>query len=158
MLPRCGTMAALCRLCECLLRRKVSSLQLSSHSCHGPAVFDDLIDPATCKPLIQGKTITGFTTEAEVDMKILDTLKSWGNPLVEETAERMGAKCESMFQHLLTSAFARICGIIISMLLLTYRENRYKVGRSVGRLFCDGWPSCHRAEPAERGEDRRSCG
>ncbi|KAF2096502.1 class I glutamine amidotransferase-like protein [Rhizodiscina lignyota] len=60
--------------------------------CHGPAIFDNLIDHSTGKPLIQGKQITGFTTEAEYDMKIMDTLKSWGNPLVEETAESMGAK------------------------------------------------------------------
>ena len=113
-------MAALSRPCECLEDMTLSLTQLNGHSCHGPAVFDDLIDPATGKPLIQGKTITGFTTEAEVDMKILDTLKSWGNPLVEETAERMGAKCKLFFRYLLTSDFARLCDII--MLVLTNLE------------------------------------
>ncbi|KAK0634087.1 class I glutamine amidotransferase-like protein [Immersiella caudata] len=63
-----------------------------SSVCHGPAVFHDLIDPTTGEPLIKGKTITGFTTEAETVMNIQDELKSWKTPLVEETAEAMGAK------------------------------------------------------------------
>lgn len=65
-----------------------------SSVCHGPAVFHDLIDPATGEPLIKGKTITGFTTEAESVMKLDDELKSWKTPLVEETAAAMGATCE----------------------------------------------------------------
>ncbi|KAI1327084.1 class I glutamine amidotransferase-like protein [Xylariaceae sp. FL0255] len=59
--------------------------------CHGPAIFANLMDPLTNEPLIKGKTITGFTTEAEVTMGILDELRAWNKPLVEETAERLGA-------------------------------------------------------------------
>ncbi|KAK0654832.1 class I glutamine amidotransferase-like protein [Cercophora newfieldiana] len=62
-----------------------------SSVCHGPAVFHDLVDTATGEPLIKGKTITGFTTEAETVMHLQDELKSWKTPLVEETAEAMGA-------------------------------------------------------------------
>jgi len=65
-----------------------------SSVCHGPAVFQDLIDTATGEPLIKGKTLTGFTTEAETVMGIQDELASWKKPLVEETAEAMGATCE----------------------------------------------------------------
>jgi putative intracellular protease/amidase len=62
--------------------------------CHGPAIFANLIDPATKEHLIKGKRITGFTTEAERDMKIDETIKSWNVELVEELAERVGAKYE----------------------------------------------------------------
>jgi putative intracellular protease/amidase len=63
--------------------------------CHGPAIFTDLIDQATGEPLIKGKTITGFTTEAENTMGIMADLRSWGSDMVEEVAEKNGAKCES---------------------------------------------------------------
>ncbi|KAK3326814.1 IgE-binging protein [Apodospora peruviana] len=62
-----------------------------SSVCHGPAVFHNLIETATGLPLIKGKTITGFTTEAESVMHIADELKGWKTPLVEETAALMGA-------------------------------------------------------------------
>ena len=65
-----------------------------SSVCHGPAIFANVIDRKTGEPLIKGKRITGFTTEAEKDMKIYEELKSWGKPLVEELAERLGATCK----------------------------------------------------------------
>lgn len=65
-----------------------------SSVCHGPAIFANLVDPATKQPLIKGKRITGFTTEAEYDMKIYDELKSWNAELVEELAARLGAICK----------------------------------------------------------------
>ena len=65
-----------------------------SSVCHGPAIFADVIDPATNEPLIKGKRITGFTTEAEHDMKIYDELKSWNAELIDELAARLGAKCK----------------------------------------------------------------
>ncbi|KAH7304268.1 class I glutamine amidotransferase-like protein [Stachybotrys elegans] len=65
-----------------------------SSVCHGPAIFADLIDPTTNEPLIKGKKITGFTTEAEHTMKIMDELRSWKAELVEELAVRMGATYE----------------------------------------------------------------
>ena len=63
--------------------------------CHGPAIFANLIDPTTNEPLIKGKKITGFTTEAEYTLKIMDELRSWGNEMVEEVASRLGATCKS---------------------------------------------------------------
>lgn len=65
-----------------------------SSVCHGPAIFANVIDPATNEPLIKGKRITGFTTEAEYDMKIYDELKSWDTELIDELAGRLGAKCK----------------------------------------------------------------
>ncbi|ETS76614.1 hypothetical protein PFICI_12001 [Pestalotiopsis fici W106-1] len=59
--------------------------------CHGPAIFANLLDRATGEPLIKGKKITGFTTEAEHTMKIMDDLRSWNTEMVEEIAERLGA-------------------------------------------------------------------
>ncbi|ERS99013.1 hypothetical protein HMPREF1624_04208 [Sporothrix schenckii ATCC 58251] len=63
-----------------------------SSVCHGPAIFANVLDTATGKPLIQGKTITGFTSEAEDVLGITAVLKTWGQPLVEELAEKLGAK------------------------------------------------------------------
>ncbi|KAK1624553.1 class I glutamine amidotransferase-like protein [Colletotrichum phormii] len=60
--------------------------------CHGPALFANLIDPTTNEPLVKNKRITGFTTEAEISMGIMDELRSWGAEMVEETATRLGAK------------------------------------------------------------------
>ncbi|RDW58866.1 hypothetical protein BP6252_13342 [Coleophoma cylindrospora] len=62
--------------------------------CHGPAIFANIIDPATNEPLIKGKKITGFTTEAEHSMGIYDELKSWDSEMVEELAARLGATYE----------------------------------------------------------------
>jgi putative intracellular protease/amidase len=60
--------------------------------CHGPAIFPGINDSTTGKPIISGKTITGFTTEGEEVMKLMDVLRSWGEPLVDEWAEKLGAK------------------------------------------------------------------
>jgi putative intracellular protease/amidase len=64
-----------------------------SSVCHGPAIFPGIIDKKTGKSIIEGKTITGFTTEGEEVMGLMDTLRSWKEPLVDETAEQLGAKC-----------------------------------------------------------------
>lgn len=65
-----------------------------SSVCHGPAIFAGVVDLATGAPLIKGREITGFTTEAEDTMGIMAELRTWGNPMVEELAEQLGAKCE----------------------------------------------------------------
>ena len=68
-----------------------------SSVCHGPAIFANLIDPATKEHLIKGKKITGFTTQAEIEMKIDETIKSWNVELVEDLAKRVGATCKFGF-------------------------------------------------------------
>jgi putative intracellular protease/amidase len=62
-----------------------------SSVCHGPAIFANVVDPATGEPLIRGRTITGFTSEAEDAMKIMAEIRSWHVELVEEIAARLGA-------------------------------------------------------------------
>jgi putative intracellular protease/amidase len=64
-----------------------------SSVCHGPAIFANLFDTTTGEPLIKGKKITGFTTEAENTMKIMGELRSWNSEMVEEVAARLGATC-----------------------------------------------------------------
>jgi putative intracellular protease/amidase len=63
--------------------------------CHGPAIFANMVDRATNKPIIKGKRLTGFTTEAEHTMSIYDELISWDSEMVETLAARLGATCES---------------------------------------------------------------
>ncbi|KAI0532424.1 class I glutamine amidotransferase-like protein [Xylaria digitata] len=62
-----------------------------SSVCHGPAIFANLLDRATNEPLIKGKSITGFTSEAETTMGIMEELQSWKKELVEDLAARLGA-------------------------------------------------------------------
>lgn len=63
--------------------------------------------PATKEPLIKGKTITGFTSEAEVTMGIMDELKSWNKELVEDLAARLGATCKFKIVALTKSIWLR---------------------------------------------------
>ncbi|KAK2684916.1 hypothetical protein QWA68_016403, partial [Fusarium oxysporum] len=65
-----------------------------SSMCHGPAIFANILDTTTNEPLIKGKKITGFTTEAENTMKIMGELRSWNSEMVEEVAARLGATYE----------------------------------------------------------------
>ncbi|KAK6375787.1 plasma membrane heat shock protein [Exophiala oligosperma] len=62
------------------------------YRCHGEAIFPGIIDSTTGKSVIAGKTITGFTTQAEYDMNLMDPIRSWGEPLIDEWAEKLGAK------------------------------------------------------------------
>ena len=61
--------------------------------CHGPAIFAGIKD-ATGEPIVKGRKITGFTTQAEHDMNIMEALRSWGEPLVDEHAKALGAECK----------------------------------------------------------------
>ena len=46
--------------------------------CHGPVLLPAIIDPKTGESIIAGKTVTGFTTEGEMVLNMLDRLKSDG--------------------------------------------------------------------------------
>ena len=65
-----------------------------SSVCHGPAIFANIIDPVTKEPIIKGKKITGFTTEAEKSMGIYDELMSWKSVMVADVAANLGATCK----------------------------------------------------------------
>jgi len=60
--------------------------------CHGEALFPGVIDPATGKSIINGRTITGFTTEGESDMHLMDVIRGWNEPLIDEWADKLGGK------------------------------------------------------------------
>ena len=62
--------------------------------CHGPAIFANILDDAG-KPIVQGKKITGFTTQAEHEMGIMDGLRAWNEPMIDEHAKALGANCKS---------------------------------------------------------------
>lgn len=62
--------------------------------CHGGAIFPGIIDPGTGKSIIDGKTVTGFTTQGEEEEGVLDTIKSWEKPTIETAAKNSGATCE----------------------------------------------------------------
>ncbi|EDO14391.1 hypothetical protein Kpol_196p3, partial [Vanderwaltozyma polyspora DSM 70294] len=60
--------------------------------CHGPAIFDGLIEKKTGKPLIEGKAITGFTDIGEVILKVHGVMKEKNLLSVEDIAKKYNAK------------------------------------------------------------------
>ena len=54
-----------------------------------------IIDPKTGKSIIAGKTVTGFTTEGEMVLNVLDRLKSDGVATVPEAVSNVGAEYSS---------------------------------------------------------------
>lgn len=75
------------------LRLSTRSTDLAQSRCHGPAIFADLKDESGI-PIVKGKRITGFTTQAEIDMGVMDGLRAWGEPLTDEHAKALGAECK----------------------------------------------------------------
>ena len=63
--------------------------------CHGPVLLSAIIDPKTKQSVIAGKTVTGFTTEGEMILNILDRLKSDGVSTVLESVSEAGADYSS---------------------------------------------------------------
>ncbi len=63
--------------------------------CHGPVLLPAIIDPKTGKSIIAGKTVTGFTTEGEMVLNVLDRLKSDGVSTVLEAVSKAGADYSS---------------------------------------------------------------
>lgn len=59
--------------------------------CHGPAILPPIKD-ANGDSIIKGKTVTGFTTQGEIDMNVLDRIKAAGVQTIEESAAGVGAK------------------------------------------------------------------
>lgn len=67
------------------------TILITSHSCHGGAIFPGIIDPSTGKSVISGRKVTGFTTRGEEEEGVLDTIKSWKRPTIEASAADSGA-------------------------------------------------------------------
>lgn len=60
--------------------------------CHGPAILPGVIDRKTERSIIAGKAVTGFTTEGEIVLNVLDKIKKDKVPTIEEGAASVGAK------------------------------------------------------------------
>lgn len=60
--------------------------------CHGPAILPGIIDHQTRQSIIAGKAVTGFTTEGEIVLNLLDKIKQDNAPTIEEAAAKAGAK------------------------------------------------------------------
>ncbi|SCU77206.1 LAFA_0G24674g1_1 [Lachancea sp. 'fantastica'] len=60
--------------------------------CHGPAIFENLIDLDTEKNIIDGKAITGFTDIGEVQLSVDNLIKEKKLNTIEDTARLSGAK------------------------------------------------------------------
>lgn len=59
--------------------------------CHGPVILPGVKDSKTGKSIIDGKTVTGFTVEGEVVLKVFEKLKSDGVSMVVDAVEKAGA-------------------------------------------------------------------
>ncbi len=63
--------------------------------CHGPVLLPAIFDRKSGKSLIAGKTVTGFTTEGEMVLSLLEKLKSDGVCTVLEAVSEVGAHYSS---------------------------------------------------------------
>ena len=63
--------------------------------CHGPVLLPAIVDPKTGKSIIAGKTVTGFTTEGEMVLNVLDRLKADGVSTVLEAVSKVGGDYSS---------------------------------------------------------------
>lgn len=63
--------------------------------CHGPVLLPGVIDPKPGKSIIAGKTVTGFTIEGEVVLKVWDKLKSDKVLPVVDAVSKAGADYSS---------------------------------------------------------------
>ncbi|KAL0082414.1 class I glutamine amidotransferase-like protein [Phycomyces blakesleeanus] len=60
--------------------------------CHGPAILPGIKDPLTGKSVVENKVVTGFTDLGEVQMKVMDKLRSDKLNTVEKWMELSHAK------------------------------------------------------------------
>jgi putative intracellular protease/amidase len=66
--------------------------------CHGPVILPGVVDATTGRSIIDGKTVTGFTVEGEVVLKVLDKLTADGVAPVVEAVSGVGADYSSPMQ------------------------------------------------------------
>lgn len=60
--------------------------------CHGGAIFDGMVDKANGKPLLQGKSITGFTDIGEAILGVDGIMKENELQSIEEMTKKYGGK------------------------------------------------------------------
>jgi hypothetical protein len=90
-----------------------------------------LLDIDTKKPIVEGKKITGFTTQAEYDMGIMDGLRAWNEPMIDEHARALGANC--------MAAILPHCLPPIHMLTFTVQTSGLKESGMTTTLSMAGW-------------------
>jgi putative intracellular protease/amidase len=66
-----------------------------SATCHGPAMFPEIIDPKTGKSIIEGRTVTGFTLEGEIELRVIDQIRKDNVITVPEAVVKVGATYSS---------------------------------------------------------------
>ncbi len=66
-------------------------------TCHGPAIFPGVLDAATGRSIIAGKTVTGFTVEGEQALGIMKKLQQDRVVLIPEAVTAAGADYSSPF-------------------------------------------------------------
>jgi len=64
---------------------------IGSAVCHGPAILPFILQE-NGKSIIEGKNVTGFTTEGEIVLNVLEKIKSDNVATIEEGAAKVGAK------------------------------------------------------------------
>ena len=63
--------------------------------CHGPVILPGVIDSKTGRSIIEGKTVTGFTIEGEIVLKVWDKLNADRVLPVVEAVNKAGADYSS---------------------------------------------------------------
>lgn len=63
--------------------------------CHGPVLLPGVVDAKTGKSIIAGKTVTGFTIEGEIVLKVWDKLIADKVPPVVDAVSKAGADYSS---------------------------------------------------------------
>lgn len=63
--------------------------------CHGPVILPGVIDSSTGRSIIEGKTVTGFTIEGEIVLKVWDKLNADKVLPVVEAVNKAGADYSS---------------------------------------------------------------
>lgn len=76
---------------QAIASKMYSDGAIISAVCHGGAIFPGVLDKETGKPIIANRKVTGFTTRGEVEHGVLDTIKSWKKPTIEDAAASCGA-------------------------------------------------------------------
>jgi hypothetical protein len=65
--------------------------------CHGPAILPGIIDPKTGKSINCGQEGDRLHNQGEEEKGVLEAIKSWNRPTIEEAAAGAGATCEASY-------------------------------------------------------------
>ena len=126
--------------------------------CHGPVLLPGVIDAATGTSIIDGKTVTGFTVEGEVVLKVLDKLASDGVALVVDAVTKAGADYSSPMQPF--DDYSITGGRLVHRGQSRERSQRSRKGpqgircAAVANRICLDWPPLTRSSTVPRNGPR----